>query len=88
MVWIGLTWDWGKTMNWQAQIPGCFGGANLIWASHPNDQARARLMFITAIAAGATMDQIVAEAEAYLQAQGALAAHIQAQVANIRGLII
>lgn len=73
-------------MGWQQQIPGCFGAQDAIWGSHPLDQQRARNMLKAAIDAGATMDEIVAEAVQYLQGRGAQAQHIQDQEKLIRNL--
>ncbi len=73
-------------MNWQQQVPGCFGAQDLIWGSHILDQQRARQMLKDAIDAGATMSDIVAEADAFLQSQGAQAQHIQDQMDKVRNL--
>ena len=73
-------------MNWKQQVPGCFGAADLKWGSHANDQQRARDMLKAAIDAGATMTDIVAEVEAFLQGKGAQAQHTQTQVDKVRNL--
>ena len=73
-------------MNWKHQVPACFGAADLRWGSHALDQQRARDMLKAAIDAGATMTEIVAEVEAFLQGKGAQAQHIQAEVDKVRNL--
>jgi hypothetical protein len=71
-------------MNWKQRIPGCFGWHDLKWGSHALGQQRARQMLKDAIDAGATMTDIVVEAQTYLQYKGTLAQHIHAQFDNIR----
>jgi succinate dehydrogenase/fumarate reductase flavoprotein subunit len=73
-------------MNWKQRVPGCFGAQDLKWGSHVLDQQRAKQMLKDAIDAGATMAEIVAEAQAYLQGKGALAQHIRDQIDKIRDL--
>jgi hypothetical protein len=73
-------------VNWKQQISGCFGTLDLKWGSHPLDQQRARRMLKDAIDAGATMTDIIAEAQAFLHGKGAQTQHIQVQLDKIRNL--
>ena len=73
-------------MNWKQLIPGCFGAQDLKWGSHALDEQRARRMLKDAIDAGATMAEIIAEAQAFLQGKGAQTQHIQDQLDKIRNL--
>ena len=56
--------------SWQSLVPGAFAGMTAPFGIHPNDNKRATRMFHAALRAGATLDDVVNEASAYLAKQG------------------
>jgi len=74
--------------GWTSQMGSCFGTADLLWGSHELERGRCRVMLKDAIDAGATVNQIIAEAEQYLKIRGAQQAHINEQTRKIRNLEI
>lgn len=73
-------------MNWTDQIPGSFGAADLIFASHQLDKERAKKMLIAAIEAEVTMDEITSAVLEYLNRMGCGRAHIEEQIERIKNL--
>ena len=72
------------TTDWKKLIPGGFAGMEAPFGVHPNDHERAERMFHHALCQGATMKEIIKEAEKHLATQGCAKGHISYQVNLIK----
>jgi hypothetical protein len=70
--------------SWREQLPGAFAFQTAPFASHPLDERRAVAMFHAALRAGATEDDIIAAAVAYLTDQHSPMDEIERQISRIR----
>jgi hypothetical protein len=75
-----------KSEEWKSHVPGCFGDADVHFASHPLDHRRAKEMLKAAIDAEASMDEIVEEATRCMKEKGAGKELIRSQTVKIRSL--
>ncbi len=73
-----------RHQSWQKLLKGAFAFQTAPFAGHPLDEQRAVQMFHAALRAGASEDDIAAEAIEYLKAEGCHADEIEGQVARIR----
>lgn len=77
-------------MTWKNQVAGAFGSADVIFASHPSDETRAREAIRAAKAAGASFDdfekEVVWHVYKNVTAPGMQQDHIQGQVARAKKL--
>lgn len=71
-------------LSWKTLIPGCFGNNDLVFATHPNDQDRAKAMFHIAMVSHATLNDIISEVKVYLESQNASPQHIEKQIKCIK----
>lgn len=70
-------------MNWTDKIAGCFGETDLVFAGHPNDEARA-FNLLTYLRENKTgWAKAHAEIEAYLISVGASEIHRRNQLAKV-----
>lgn len=66
-----------SNQEWEALIPSCFGIADLKFARHPLDEARAKSMIKEARKSGSSSEEIIETIRAFLVTQGASSAHIE-----------
>jgi hypothetical protein len=73
-------------MAWQDKIGGCFGNADVEFATHPSDEKRAKELIAEAKAAGATREDFEKEMVWHIYkkvtAEGLLQPHIANQMKN------
>lgn len=69
---------------WQTLLKGAFAFQTAPFAGHPLDEQRAVQMFHTALRAGASEEDIIAEAIRYLRAEGCHPDEIERQIARVR----
>jgi len=74
------------TAAWAEQLPHCFAGTGLVWSGSPAAHWHARETLKAAIDAGATMQDILAAAQTFLQTHRARPEHIQGELEKIRAL--
>lgn len=55
--------------TWQSLLPGAFAGTTAPFGVHPNDRERALKMFRVALRQGATLSDVLVEAERYLRTE-------------------
>ena len=74
-------------MDWRDRVPACFGEQDLIFASHPTDEERAKKAIREAKAAGASRDDFEKEMVWYIYknvtADGFLQEHTKEQVRRL-----
>ena len=74
-------------MDWRDRVPACFGDQDLISASHPTDEERAKKAIREAKAAGASRDDFEKEMVWHIYknvtADGFLQEHIKEQVRRL-----
>ena len=73
-------------MGWRDRVPACFGDEDLIFASHPMDEERAKQAIREAKAAGASDDfekEMVWHIYKTVTADGFLQEHIKEQVRRL-----
>jgi hypothetical protein len=73
-----------SSRSWREQLPGAFAFQTAPFAGHPLDERRAVAMFHAALRAGATEDDIVAAAVAYLTDLHSSKDEIELQISRIR----
>ena len=56
-----------KEKNWKKLVPGCFAGIEAPFGIHPNDKERAIKMLHLAFCQGASMKEVIEEAETHLR---------------------
>lgn len=74
----------GSKLDWRSLVPGCFAGITASFGSHPNDCRRAEQMFHQAMREGASLEDIIAEAQRHLVAQRSLPEEIKNQLRRIK----
>lgn len=67
---------------WDRQVPGCFGDTDLIFAGHPNDEARAFAWLTDLRQRSIGWAETRGQIEEYLKSRNASQAHIQRQTAK------
>ena len=72
---------------WRDLVPACFGVADLRFARHPLDEARAKNMIRAARESGSTITDISKAIEAYLASKDASSSHIDNELAYASKLI-
>ena len=74
-------------MDWRDRVPACFGDQDLIFASHPTDEERAKKAIREAKAAGASRDDFEKEMVWHIYknvtADGFLQEHTKEQVRRL-----
>ena len=70
-------------MGWRDRVPACFGGQDLIFASHPTDEERAKKAIREAKAAGASRDDFEKEMVWHIYKKGFLQEHTKEQVRRL-----
>jgi hypothetical protein len=74
-------------MDWRDRVPACFGDQDLVFASHPTDEERAKQAIREAKAAGASRDDFEKEMVWHIYkkvaADGFLQEHIKEQVRRL-----
>ncbi len=77
-------------MSWKDKVPSCFGEADIIFAGHPLDEARAKATIKDAKAAGASFGDFEKEVARHcnnkIKNSNLLKGHTDAQVAKAKGL--
>jgi len=66
--------------SWQNAFHGGFAFGTAPFAVHPSDEARAKQFLHLAKAQGVTLEEVVTEARAYLEAQGCRRERIERQL--------
>ena len=66
-------------MAWKHHMPGCFGAQDLIFGGHPNERSVARQMLNDASNDNASLQDLLDEAEQFLQSKSAQPQHIADQ---------
>ena len=70
----------GRDTQWLETLPACFGTADLILASHPQDEERLLSLLEAGLKAEFPFVEIRCEIEKHLKARGSPAAHIRKQL--------
>ena len=73
-------------LPWKDKLPRCFGFANGVFAAHPIERREAREMLTRALAQGATLADVQAEAAAFLKSRRYDDQHVASQLRRIRDL--
>ena len=73
-----------RDADWKNLLHGAFAGMTAPFAVHPLDGKRARRMFHAAMNAGATLEDILGEADRFLRKQGCTKNYIAEQTRRIR----
>lgn len=68
-------------LPWRDLVPACFGAADLRFARHALDEARAKNMIRAARESGSTITDITEAIEAYLDSKDASSSHIDGELA-------
>ena len=71
-------------MEWDRQVPGCFGAQDALFANHPLDKQRAFEWLTSLRRRQATIADAEQQVRAYLIHQRCGEAHIQEQLAKVR----
>jgi hypothetical protein len=77
----------GTSQEWKALIPSCFGIADLRFARHPLDEARAKSIIKQAKQSGSNCEEIMEAIKAFLESEGASNAHIKDELKYARRLV-
>lgn len=72
--------------DWKKMVGRCFGVMDRKFGLHAIERQHANEMLRAALAAGATVADIEAEARAIMSARGCTAEHIKEQVEHVRDL--
>jgi hypothetical protein len=67
-------------MNWEDQIPACFGCVDQIFAEHPLDEERAIKMLKDAFLSGASESDVLTALCDYMKSKNCPASHIDEQI--------
>jgi hypothetical protein len=73
-------------MNWKDQVGACFGCVDQIFALHPNDEERAKKMINDALAAGNSIEEVLAAASEHLESKKCPQNHIEEQLGRVRNV--
>lgn len=74
-------------MDWQNQIPACFGCADQIFAEHPLDEERAIKMLNAAFLSGASESDVFTALCDYMKAKNCPPSHIDEQINKAKEVI-
>jgi len=74
-------------MDWQNQIPACFGCVDQIFAAHPLDEERAFKMLNAAFLSGASESDVFTALCDYMKAKNCPPSHIDDQINKAKEVI-
>ena len=74
-------------MNWENQIPACFGCVDQIFAEHPSDEKSAIKMLKAAFLSGASESDVLAALRDYMKSKKCPEYHIDEQNNKAKNLL-
>lgn len=74
-------------MDWQNQIPACFGCVDQIFAEHPSDEKSAIKMLESAFLSGASESNVLTALRDYMKSKNCSISHIDEQIDKVKKII-